>query len=31
VRAPAMDGQELPPQWLFDTLMKTAAALPSGD
>lgn len=31
VRAPAMDGQELPPQWLFDTLLKTAAALPSGD
>ncbi|PKP81040.1 MAG: hypothetical protein CVT79_12230 [Alphaproteobacteria bacterium HGW-Alphaproteobacteria-18] len=31
VRAPAMDGQELPPQWLYDVLMNTAAALPGGN
>lgn len=31
VRAPAMEGQELPPQWLFDALMNTAAALPGGN
>lgn len=31
VRAPAMGDHELPPKWLYDTLMNTAAALPTGN
>ncbi|MFN4184446.1 MAG: hypothetical protein ACK4M6_06640 [Hyphomonas sp.] len=31
LRAPALEGQEPPPQWLYDILMKTAAAPTEGN